>query len=138
MKYCQFLFNSWKFSRAAFKGTVAPNLLVSFLAYFSLWNVSYQNARRTLNLRDGCTNLKSLWFVHTFLGEPLTNWGKIRWICKNVSNKNDELNIHLREKLTPCEPFFEKEIVNLREPLPAFVNLSRKFQEPPSSFGIKL
>ena len=94
MKYCQFLFNSWKFSRAAFKGTVAPNLLISFLAYFSLRNVSYQNSRRTLNLRDGYTNLKSLWFVHTFLGEPLTNWGKIRWICKNVSNKNDELYIY--------------------------------------------
>ena len=71
-----------------------------------------------------------------FSGRRANNGVKIHQICKGVSNNIDGLYIYLREEFTPCQRFSEKEIGNLREILPAFVNPSRRFQESPSGFGI--
>ena len=62
-------------------------------AIFSLWvyeafhTITLGDPR---NLRDGFINLKSLWLVHSVLGELQKN-GKIRQICKRVSNNNKKL-----------------------------------------------
>jgi len=47
------------------------------------------------------------------------------------------LYIHLREEFTPCQQFPEREIENLKEQLPTFLNPSWRFQESPSCFGVK-
>ena len=76
------------------------------IAFFSLWSVSYQNSRR-FQESPRLKNLKSLWMVHTFLGEPITNGKKsakfvrvsqiLLMNCRFISEKNFHLSSGCRE-----------------------------------------